>query len=217
MVFAAGQKLTGGQLNQLAEDALFSGTELVTFGTATSHTRTVSFGKTLEAAPSRVGITISSGAGVSADWTWRTDTYTTTSFRLLLVGPSGAWTDVPVIWQPTGTASLDEAATTTVAWTSLPSGVAGWTHSSEYARRSGVVSVQVDAQRSGSGISSTDTAMGTLPAGFRPARTVFASVMNQTTREVYLCQVATTGVVTVIGLTAATSERVRQVITFPAG
>lgn len=76
---------------------LRNGTEVVTFATATSNIRTVTL-PTMPAAPALVIPVISSGAGTTTGWTCRTDTYTTNSFRLLLAGPSQAWSSVNVHW-----------------------------------------------------------------------------------------------------------------------
>jgi hypothetical protein len=74
-----------------------TGTVSVSFATSTSHIRSVSI-PAMPAAPKIVLAVISSGAGVSTGWTIRTDSYTTTSFRLLLAGPSAAWSGVDVNW-----------------------------------------------------------------------------------------------------------------------
>jgi hypothetical protein len=91
-------------INQAVADALAdvpiitSGVELVSFSTATSHVRTIQLGVTLDAAPEDVHVNIRSGDGSVNGWIPRSDTYGTTSFRLIMTGPSSAWSNIPVVW-----------------------------------------------------------------------------------------------------------------------
>lgn len=98
MTFTAGQRLTAAMLEALRVEALTSGIESVTFATATSHIRTVTFGVTLPFTPAYVDAIVSSGSGTTTGWVIRTDSYSTTGFRLLLSGPSAAWSSVDVRW-----------------------------------------------------------------------------------------------------------------------
>lgn len=102
--FTAGQRLTADDLQGFAVACLLTGTEVVSFSSATSNIRTVSFGRTLPAPPAMVSIVISTGSGTATGWGFRTDTYTTTSFRLILAtnGSAVAWTNIPVKWHAIG-------------------------------------------------------------------------------------------------------------------
>lgn len=81
---------------------IVTGTESVSFSTATSEIRSVSFSPAMPVAAKIVLAVISSGAGVTTGWTIRTDSYTDHSFRLLLAGPSVTWTNVAVNWLAIG-------------------------------------------------------------------------------------------------------------------
>lgn len=74
-----------------------TGSTVVTFATSTSYIATVTL-PTMPAAPNTVLAIVSSGASATAGWVPKTDNYTTTSFRLVLNGPSAAWSNVIVRW-----------------------------------------------------------------------------------------------------------------------
>jgi len=86
----------------VAEDVFAShiqwGSELMSFAAAGSHIRTISI-PTRPAAPEVVLVIINSGSGVPNGWVWKTDQYTTNSFRLTGTGPNnGAWSNINLLW-----------------------------------------------------------------------------------------------------------------------
>jgi len=102
------------------------------------------------------------------------------------------------------------------SWTALAGGEGGgWDHNSDYRKRAGVVTVQVDVQRTGADTSVGNLVFGVLPSGFRPSRTVFGTCMNQQSGQVILFQIETDGTVTGVQRQADTNERIRGLINFP--
>lgn len=76
------------------------GTEIISFASAASHVQTITFPVAMAEAPKIVTAVISSPAADAGLWSVRTDTYTTTSFRLILNRSTAAvWTNVPVNWE----------------------------------------------------------------------------------------------------------------------
>lgn len=103
------------------------------------------------------------------------------------------------------------------SWQALTGGGgSGWDYDENaYRKRAGVVTVQIDTQRSGGDTSPGNVVFGTLPSGYRPSRTIFGTVMNQQNGVPHLFQVETDGTVTGIQVQADTNERIRGLINFP--
>lgn len=92
MIISTGQRLTPARLS------IPTGQASVSFTAQTSFDVTVSFGWTFAANP-RVLVNIANTAGVTANWSVRAHTVTTTGFILRAWGPSSqTWSGVPVTW-----------------------------------------------------------------------------------------------------------------------
>ena len=96
--WAAGQRVTGEAL----EDFIQRGVENVTFASAASHTRTITFPEPFSAPPI-VHTNIAAAPGTIARWNSRAITVTATDFVLFVfkgdnADANVAWTDIPVHW-----------------------------------------------------------------------------------------------------------------------
>lgn len=91
----------------------------------------------------------------------------------------------------------------------------GWTVTGAYRRVGKTVTVQVDMQRSGSGITATTVTLTPLP-GISGGRGSFDSVLNQQSGQVILAQIPSTGGLILVGVTAATNQRIRGTLTWVA-
>lgn len=69
----------------------------ISFTTNTSNISTQNFANPFTTPPRAVIPIIQGAAGSTSGWTAKTDSYTTTSCRLILTGPSAAWSNVTVL------------------------------------------------------------------------------------------------------------------------
>ena len=91
----SGMRLTPDVLRQLTFSDVQIGTESVTFASATSHSRTITFPRAFASAPSIVIPVIDSGAAETDRWIARVFNLSTTSFGLALTESTNtarAWT-----------------------------------------------------------------------------------------------------------------------------
>ncbi len=99
-------------------------------------------------------------------------------------------------------------------WIAMPAET-GWTVTGAYRRVGKTVTVQVDMQRSGAGITATTVTLTSLP-GISGGRGSFDSVLNQQSGQVILAQIPATGGLILVGVTAATNQRIRGTLTWVA-
>lgn len=133
-------------------------------------------------------------------------------------GPSGSsnpvslkgWFNGIVDWirglSPTGATVYD------TGWV-LMAQETGWTVTGAYRRIGKTVTVQIDMQRSGAGITATTVTLTPLP-GISGGRGSFDSVLNQQSGQVILSQIPVTGGIILVGVTAANGNRIRGTLTW---